>query len=373
LDKQKLFSRVLWLFIGLSLPALACAAPAVGPAPLPLTENAPTPPAYAAPPGESTEVPLPGGLAPPPVDTAGEDDFLSLNFATETLATLHSYRMQMQLRYTATTGGIDQWLDSETIYVAQPPATSVTLHFGNRAQSETVDSLTLVQVGNHFFTAIPGFGCLSDAAGGPAAHNPFADLTTPDTFLRGLSNARRVLPDQLIRGIPVRHYTFDHNLLQEFPGQITSLEGHIYLAQEGGHVVRLTMVAHGREIASLGQSEEGRLALEMDLFDVNEALVVVPPAECGQTAVAPYPVLPDATGLTVLPDLFTYRSPRPFANVVDFYRSEMETAGWTAAGEELILEGVALLHFGKNGTSVTVHISEESGSDLVAVLILREQ
>jgi hypothetical protein len=373
LVKQKLFSWLLWLLIGLLLPALACAVPAVGPAPLSPTEPAPVPEANAAPPGARAGIPLAGGATPPPaVDTGGTDDSLSLYVVTETLASLHSYRMQMQLRYTATARDADQWFASETVYVAQPRATSVTLHFGDSAQGETGDSLTLVQVGNHSYTAIPGFGCLSDAAGGSAAGNPFADLTTPDTFLRGLSNARRVLPDQLIRAIPVRHYTFDHNALQELPGQITSLEGHIYLAQDGDHLVRLTMVAHGREIAALGQNEEGRLTLELDLFDVNEALAVVPPAECGQAAAAPYPVLPGASGLTLLPDFFTYRSPQPFADAVDYYRSEMVTAGWTAAGEESFLDSAALLHFSKNGISVTVHISEESGSDLVTVLILRE-
>jgi hypothetical protein len=369
--REKPLAWFFWLLLGLLLPALACAGWGVEPAPAAQNGRAATLEPY-VPPGSGGAGSLPGSVAPPASGVADADAFFSVNRVSDTLAGLGSYRMQIQLRYTAVDGGTDQWLTAQTVYLAQPAASSVTLHFGDSAQSGAADTLTLVQLGNHSFTVIPGGGCLSGAGSGTPEDNPFAELTTPDTFLRGLSGAQRRLPDEVIHGTAVRHYTFDQSSLQELPGQIRSLEGHIYVAQEGGYVVRLTLVADGREITALGQKGEGRFTMEINVFDVNEPLVVLPPAACSEAAEAPYPVLPDATELTVLPDLFTYRSHHSFSEAVIFYRQQMAAAGWTAVGEEVILEQVAFLQFSKNDVPVTVNISEESGSGLVAVLILRE-
>jgi hypothetical protein len=366
------YSRLAWLVILVAWPALACAGLPVDPAPAPASERPAGVVPYPAQAAEATAPFLAEGLRSPGTAIDDTNDFYSIDRITESWAGLRSYRAQVQVRFTSTTGGTDQWLAAETVYVDQPAARSVTIRFGDSAGNVAVDTVALVQIGNHFFTAVPGFGCVSGAESGSFADHPFAELTTPDTFLQGLSHARRILPDEMIHGTPVRHYTFDQQSLQEPPGQFTSLEGHIYVAQEGGHVVRLTMVADGREISALGQSDEGRFTMEVNVFNINEAVAVIAPVECSQTTIAPYPVLPEATDITVLPDLFSYRSRHSFADAVNFYLGEMTAAGWTVLDEEFALERLALLHFQKNGMSVTVNISEESGSGMIAVLILRE-
>jgi hypothetical protein len=366
----KRLSFFAWLVPALLLPALACTGLVAEPpiADVQVGPAEPYPPAGA---GGATAS-LPESTAPAAVQEPADAPSYSIDRITDSLAALATYRMEVRLRYTAAHSGTDQWLTAETVYVAQPPASGVTLHFGNVGQDEAVDSVSLVQLGDYSFAAAPGFGCLSEPGGAALAEHPFAELTTPDTFVRGLTGARRLLPDEVIRGTPVRHYTFDQHSLGQPPGQITSLEGHVYVAEPGGYVVRLTLVAHGREWAALGQKEEGRLILEVDVLDLNQPLVVVPPAECGQAVEAPYPVLPDATARLVLPDLFSYRSRYSLVEAVDFYRQEMPATGWTAVGEELVLAHVAILYFRKDSASATVTVSYESAGDLIAVLILQE-
>jgi hypothetical protein len=368
--------RFAWLLLALMLPALACSglgtdgSPDAGPratAP-PVAQLAPAepyPPAMGA--VGATTLPESATL------DAGQalDDFFSIERVTDSWAALHSYRLEFRLHYAPTTGGSEQWLSAETLYVDRPRATSRTLHFRSGGQGAVSDAASLVQVGNHSFISVAGAGCLSGPGDSALAENPFAELTTPDTFVRGLTGARRQLPDEAIHGVPVRHYTFDQHSLRELPGQVTSLEGHIYVSVQHGYVVRLTLVAYGREMAALGQKEEARLGLEIDVLDVNQPLIVLPPAECGQADAAPYPLLPDAAARMVLPDLFSYRSGYSLAEAVDFYRQEMPAAGWTSVGEELLLEHLAMLHFEKNGIPATVTIGYENGNDLIAVLILR--
>jgi hypothetical protein len=89
-----------------------------------------------------------------------------------------------------------------------------------------------------------------------------------------VQQAGRVMPDETVNGIACKHYAYDLNNLQTQSG-MTSAQGDIWVAKDGGYVVRLTMNGQGTYYGTYSSS--GTLNLVYDLYDVNAPISINPP------------------------------------------------------------------------------------------------
>lgn len=89
-----------------------------------------------------------------------------------------------------------------------------------------------------------------------------------------IPQAHRVMPNETINGIVCKHYVYDINDLQ-VESEMTDASGDIWVAQDGGYVVRLTMNGHGTYYDTYSAS--GTLNLVYDLYDVNAPINITPP------------------------------------------------------------------------------------------------
>jgi hypothetical protein len=94
------------------------------------------------------------------------------------------------------------------------------------------------------------------------------------SFLPYVPNFQRIEPDETVNGIACARYTYD---LQDIPAEYGTVDAHgqIWVALDGGYVVRYTLEAVG----TFGEyfQGEGTLKLTYDTFDVGSGIEVNPP------------------------------------------------------------------------------------------------
>ncbi len=93
-------------------------------------------------------------------------------------------------------------------------------------------------------------------------------------FLPYVAHFQRVEPDEVVNGILSAHYTYD---AQDLPTQYGTVNGHgdVYVALEGGYVVRYTLDGSGTFDEYFQGS--GTLSLVYDTYDVGADIDINPP------------------------------------------------------------------------------------------------
>jgi hypothetical protein len=89
-----------------------------------------------------------------------------------------------------------------------------------------------------------------------------------------IGNATRALPDEIVNGIPARHYVYGVDNLHS-DVDMSSAAGDLWVARDGGYVVRLTLDGQGSYHNTYSAS--GRLRLVYDLYDIGVPLSITPP------------------------------------------------------------------------------------------------
>jgi hypothetical protein len=124
------------------------------------------------------------------------------------------------------------------------------------------------------------------------------------------------------------------------------------------------------EMLSGSPDHEGEIMYDLNYFDFNQPFEITPPEGCDQdTAELEYPVTADAYQLSTTFGITSYKSDLPFEEVVQFYRDEMATAGWTLT-EEFVSGPIALLSFSGDTGSVQITIALDEGSGTIDVGII---
>jgi hypothetical protein len=99
-------------------------------------------------------------------------------------------------------------------------------------------------------------------------------VVTVGDLLPLVPQATRLLPDEMVNGIPCKHYVYDASNLQPDAG-MNSARGDIWVAQDGGYVVRLTLNGRGSYYGTYDTN--GSLSLVYDLYDVDTPISIEPP------------------------------------------------------------------------------------------------
>ena len=224
-------------------------------------------------------------------------------------------------------------------------------------------------VDNSYTFSAPLVGCATIPAG--EFQDPFALLIDAGGFLLG--NASRMRPDEVINGIPTYGFSLDASNVE--PGELDIAQfdsGSVYLAKDGGYLVRLEMNGRGiSEMLSGSPDLEGEIAYTLNYSDFNQSVDIKPPEGCAQdSSQLEYPITPDAYQLSTVLGITSYKTDLSLEDVIQFYRDEMPGAGWTL-DEEFVSGPIALLSFAGNAGTVQVTLSFDEGTGTVDVGIIK--
>ncbi|HSJ54344.1 MAG TPA: hypothetical protein VLC52_11445, partial [Anaerolineae bacterium] len=192
----------------------------------------------------------------------------------ESLAPLTSFRQKAVLDFTAAGSGIRSKVTYEGEVTAEPSALHSLVRVEgqgaadlptNQVEVTWINDQVWVKVGFKPWVPVPA----------SAVQNMYSgEVVGAADLLPFVLHARRVLPDETVNGIPSKHYVYDVDNLQTDVG-MTSARGDLWVAREGGFLVRLTLDGQGTYYDTYSTS--GTLRLVYDLYDVGVPLTITPP------------------------------------------------------------------------------------------------
>jgi hypothetical protein len=337
----------------------------------------------AVPTAEPSPEPTEEADAPPESEaeesTTGIEE-LELRAITEGNLEFDSYRFQIMMSFSDTDADgneLRQSIDGDMSFTTDPEATAVNMRLeGFEGEMEGFEQFSMVQMEGTTYMSLPGFGCISSQATEDELENPFAELMAPDTILGDLEGARRV-GEETINGIATVHYTFDETALEEESGEVERAQGDLYVAQDGGYLVRLVIDAEGQmDFFDQDTVGTGTMRMEFNLTDVNEPIEIAPPADCGSeggAASSDLPMLEDAYDVSSFAGFVSYLTNTSFEDTVAFYEEALAAEGWQKDEDEsLLVSGSAILSYTRDGETLNLTVGEDSESDATFVLIITE-
>lgn len=351
----------------LALAVLACRIGSRASQPAP---EAATPAPSQAEEARDVTVPTPG--APTSAPAPAEQD-LSVSSLTEGLASLKSYKSDFSINFV----GKDEqgqpvnarWETHEE-FIQEPRAQRVTITAsGSDMQSGVFEMISIGDTG-YMITHDQGETPSCIATSSDTASQLQPGLFTPE-MLGGISGAKFV-NRETVNGIPAKHYAW-----KDSDGLVglgfTSVKGEAWVAADGNYVVRYLTEATGKGSLPFGMNaQEGVVNIEYNLTEVNGSFSITPPDGC-QTAATDIPIMADATDKSSFGEMMTYSSASAFADIVQFYKTEMPNNGWQPGGEPTEMEGMAMLEFTKDNRKAQVMINFDPDQQTVNVMITTSQ
>jgi hypothetical protein len=354
-------SYVIWfVLVVLLIASLACAAPSLpGAQPTATLWVMPTLEGATGGGGSkdagTTDGDASGGLTYPGTDTSGFSSFSS-EFTMSWSGTDEAgnpVEGSYTVNQSQTTDPLATYMHWESISSDQPAGSS----------------FEMVQIGDVSYINSPGAegeedSCITTSTQGstPEQSPPFS----PDTWMSGsdLSTAQVIAADESVNGVSTRHYR-QTNVEGAAMAGFTTYEVNIWIANDGGYVVRQTLVAEG-DLVTTGVGE-GSMEWEYNLLDVNGPVTIAPPENCEAPVGVDFPKMADAAEVASFGTTLTYTTAAPIADVVAFYNDQLPALGWTAGTASTDVPGMATLEFTRGDEKVTFLITESEGKTSVLI------
>ncbi|HIP72879.1 MAG TPA: hypothetical protein EYH05_15985 [Anaerolineae bacterium] len=392
------FKQLRWIFVFvllLSMSSLACSLLGGGDeeaTAVPVTENEAAPveaeaetagqPAPTSPPA-ATEAPAAVEEETAASDTEPASDTETVPQALEVNSLagepdFAAYLMTMDIAITSPDESgedVTQTVTAEILRTTDPNATRMNMQFEGMDGADEFGETTFIQTEEASYMMIPGMGCIS-AGEGETAENPFADLTDTSTFLEEVGNADYV-GEEIINGVETLHYTFDQAAFMQEDADIEWAEGHVYIAKDGGYMVRFVMDGKGAlGMAIAGEDQPGTMHLELNIEPIDEPVTIEIPAECeGGAAESEYPVLEDAAQFTMFGGIVSYVTQTPFADILSFYDRELSAEGWVKdeAGSFVVENSSAIVSYMKDGQTLNITIGTDDDGQTFSIVIFGDE
>jgi hypothetical protein len=310
--------------------------------------------------------PVVSGAGPDTLDLSNPDSFIGLP---------GNYQVTMDFRFESTeavgTPVTSSWrLDG--VNRMEPPASRYTFIGTGAANLEGSGTFEITTIGDQAYVFTSEMGCVSMAL--DAASTPFDRMVDTGGMLA--NEARRVLPDETINGVATYRYEITQdNLDLSDPTALDVSEltnGDIYVAKDGGYVVRLAL--EGRGVSSLlagDESLEGDIFYQLDFTPVPSVGDITPPDGCAGASETDFPMLPDASNTSSFTGFLSYSTNSDLTAVADFYKAEMPAAGWSLIDENIIAN-YGTLRFRMADRTVSVVVAFDAGSGVSNVIIGEE-
>jgi hypothetical protein len=354
---------VLIMIAGLVLAACGGSTPTAAP-------EATRKPAQNEPAAQPTKPPA---VQPPVADSpTATPEGLELSNVTAGLTDLDSYKASFTMTFEGKENGQPKSssLSFSEEFVKEPPAkrtviTGFGAMLGGASETPAPDQdsgIESIEVGGKMYSKMGDICSQVTAESGPQANT----MMDPNSIIGGVRGAQRV-GSETINGVPTVHYKLDASGL-EMMGYFNG-DGDVWVAESGDYVVKYTFQATGSDKFFGGSSDsEGTIKWDYEVSDVNQPIVIQPPEDCGGAA-EDIPMMSDAQDQAAFGGTSTYSTPSKFEDVAAFYEKEMKAKGWTEAEGGMSAEGVSMKNYTKDGRTVQVMITGDSGGDKSTVMI----
>lgn len=289
-----------------------------------------------------------------------------------------SYQMTMLLQFTgldATGETVIQSMNADLGFSKEPPATSVVITYSGIEEGLGEGAIEMVQLEDSNYMVVPEMGCVTTTGENLFDANPFISMLSPDEFLNNLEDANYE-GEETVNDIQTYHYSYDKQAFANSEiNDVDEAEGHVYIAQEGGFLVRMTLEATGQmDLFDAGTEEDGELVVEINLTNVDEPVEINKPAACETGPGGPdaeFLMVDGATDVASFAGVLSYKTDLSVEDVLAFYENAMADEGWTKdENSSIVGGGTALLTYLRDGETVNLTIGpdEESGGTYVVII-----
>jgi hypothetical protein len=330
----------------------------------------------AAPTETPTSVPADsGGAGPSSLDLSDSDQIQEIP---------GNYEIEMDFVFDGFDGDGNQLSGSILMDGAQlgdGSATEMIMSASGAANFDGVDYIEFTEIDGqlYFYNEITGCISLPDDDDEDTLFNNLVDV---GGFISG--EVQRILPNETINGVPSYHFEITQaNLDTSDPesmdvDQIT--DGSLYIAQDGGYVVRMMIEGTGESELLTGISgRDGMVSYQLDFIPVSGVLDIQPPEACGGSDSSEesanseeYPVLSDAENVASFGSLFSYSTASSIDDAVDFYKAELDYLGWTL-DQEIAAGETAILSFTQGSEALSVAFNADPNNPgSVSIVIVKE-
>lgn len=290
----------------------------------------------------------------------------------EGLAGLQSYRALLQLEVLPNRNASI----AETITILQEiirPAQQLHYSMESRGDPVTAGQVEYFQDGQAFYLLTSTAGAQGDCERMTSEQTSFVESVrglTPEEMFGPIIPGRLVQSGEIVNGIATDRYTVD--LAAMGLGEGNQSRSEVWVAQEGGYVVRFTGETEGL-LTGFGSGEPGQglSRWTYDLQQVNSLEEIHLAAAClaAKTAAERIPIHGSALNLNTYGGVTTYQSDEDLAVLVDFYRSELAAQGWLV-DERMSFESLVI--FEARFENQAIEVTLTAGETNTQVMI-REQ
>jgi hypothetical protein len=158
---------------------------------------------------------------------------------------------------------------------------------------------------------------------------------------------------ETINGIEANHYAFDASAMGE--SKLVEAQGEIWVAVDGGYVVKYTVTKKGGE-AYFGPGLEGSITWDYSLNDIDQPVALELPEGCPMGLVEA-PMMPDAIILNQFPGITNYSTTASLDEIMAFYAQELPALGWEVKGESSMTDTIGLSTYTLGDQQLTIVIT----------------
>ena len=363
---SKLRYVIVTLLIGM-LVLTACQSPAPAATPTPATSSGA---------GESGSS---GGVTAPTAAPAGgatatpsEAGQVEVADVSEGLSKLDSYKLTFEMSFEGKdANGQPKTSAFSTLeeFSKNPLAKHTTVTGTGDASLGTDGNIEIVEVDGKQYTLFGAQCIVADADSAPEASAYF----NPSEVI-GDINTSQLVGVENVNGMQARHYLVDVSSLQSL-GTYTNVKAEVWITGAPVEfVVRYTFEGTGTDtFFSTTTGEEGTLRWKYELSNINQPIDISPPETCS-SAPQDIPIMADATDNSAFGGIVSYSSPSAFADVVDFYKSEMPARGWTqdTSSGAFETESFTTLAYKKDSRTASITITGDPGGSTSVLIQINE-
>ena len=298
-------------------------------------------------------------------------DFDNPGFAFEP-GLFNSYKASLDYSFSAA-NGVTGTLVMQGQTRIEPFATTMQLNSSGLAFTGSDESIVFTQLDGNEYMYSPEFGCVSGLAG--LQGNPF-DLAV-DSY-GALTGQGQFSGVETVNGVDTFRYTITNeniNPLDQEGFGITNLsDGRIYIAIDGGYVVRMFLTGRGvNENLSQDEALEGDITYEVNFFDFDLPVSIEMPEGCASTGAtsSPVPLPEDAAEITQFGDILSFSTGLSLEETTDFFETEMPEYG--CSEPEVVGDGSSMASLNFNDCefgSVQIILTTEQNRVLGTIFIV---
>ena len=205
--------------------------------------------------------------------------------------------------------------------------------------------------------------CIS-LSGGTNKDKPAMPMLQPAQLFGPVDKMKLVKKGEEVNDIVTDHYSYDQTNLTKI--KFSSAKGDMWIAQDGGYVVKMTGQGTGKYDLFGKSDSEGDMSWDYQLDSVNKLAEIKPPVECSKPGLSTdIPVPPDTKTEAGFAGITTLKSTDSPAVVADFYRKEMPNQGWKVDKDSSFGE-IIMIDLSKAGRKINIVINKDgSGSNII--------